>query len=454
MSMNLQRPQLALFLPFVALLSATCFAQPTGLRNQHSVCVPAGTPAAWRSDAPPLKSPDLSADGHVALRLCAPNAQSVGVIGAWNARKPMGDPLTRDAHGVWSISIGPLKPDMYTYSFFVDGVKTIDPSNVHSANGDVRIASFFIVGPPGAVSRLYEDENVPHGELAAVWYASKYVASPRRALVYTPPNYREGTKRYPVLYLLHGWGGDENEWPQLGRLAQIMDNLIAAHKIVPMIVVMPNGHSDRHAVPDISAPPSIAELAPLPPRGYDITPSITGIAKSVVYDLVPYVDRNFRTIPNSSSRAIGGLSMGGAQALYIGLNHPNKFAWVASFSGAIIAWPGAMAPAEMPVEKGASEPLIPHLNLNTAAITQNVPDLNESINGKLRLLYISCGGDDGLITSMNEFEAWLSAHKIHYTKKVIPGYGHVWSVWRKSLVDVAPSLFRPAPASGRTEPVK
>ena len=238
-----------------------------------------------------------------------------------------------------------MKPDLYAYSFVVDGVKTIDPSNVHSANDALRISSYFIVGGEGTESDWFENRNVPHGEVTAVWYSSGSVASPRRALVYTPPHYRDGGNRYPVLYLLHGWGGDENEWLELGRTAQIMDNLLSEHKIVPMIVVMPNGHHDRHSIPDFYPPPSIAQLAPLPPRGYDITPSITNIAQSVVDDLVPYVDQHFRTIATSSSRAVAGLSMGGGQALFIGLNHPELFAWIASFSGAIIAWPGALMPA-------------------------------------------------------------------------------------------------------------
>jgi enterochelin esterase-like enzyme len=220
-----------------------------------------------------------------------------------------------------------------------------------------------------------------------------------------------------------------------------MDNLLAARKIVPMIVVMPNGHHDRHAVPDISPPANTALLAPLPPKGYDIAPSITEIAKSVVDDLVPYVDQQFRTIPKSSSRAIAGLSMGGGQSLFIGLNHPDVFAWVASFSGAMIAWPGAMMPAKL---SGTSTtgPIIPQYNLNPQAISTNIPRLDESINSKLRLLYISCGLDDGLITSNKQFEDWLTEHKIHFTRDEVPGYAHVWSFWRKSLVEVAPLLFR------------
>lgn len=436
------RPYTSFLVALAVAFSLAGSAQSPNAPQQGSSCVPSGTLAAALSGTAPLQSPRIRPNGEVTLQFCAPEASSVRVLGDWNSKRPAGDPLAKDAQGIWSISIGPLTPDLYTYWFVVDGVKAIDPNNVHAANDAVRIASYFIVTAPGADSFLYENKNAPHGEVTAVWYSSKPIATPRRALVYTPPGYRSGSEHYPVLYLLHGWGGDENEWIELGRTAQIMDNLLAEHKIVPMIVVMPNGHHDRHSIPDISEPPSTAELAPLPPRGYDITPSITEIAKSVVGDLVPYVDQNFRTIPSSSSRAIAGLSMGGAQSTFIGLNHPDVFAWVASFSGAIIAWPEAMMAAEAPAQEGGAGPPIPRYRLNPDSITKNVPGLNEGINNKLRLLYISCGLDDGLIASNQQFEAWLTEHKIHFSHEEVPGYAHVWSFWRRSLVKVAPRLFR------------
>ncbi len=449
--MSIRRILFCLIAGFAALPSGVIRAQPSDSPRKVAGCIPAGTPAAWRSTVQPLQSPEVSPDSVVTLQFCAPDAHSVRVFGDWNAASPNGDRLQEDNRGIWSLSVGPLKPDLYTYWFLVDGVKTIDPNNVHSANDAARITSYFILSSQGSDSALYESRDVPHGRVSAVWYGSRSVASPRRALVYTPPGYDASVERYPVLYLLHGWGGDENEWIDLGRVTQIMDNLLASHKVVPMIVVMPNGHHDRHAVPDISSPPSTADLAPLPPRGYDITPSITEISRSVVYDLVPFVDHNFRTRPNSKSRAVAGLSMGGGQALFIGLNHPDMFAWVASFSGAVIAWPDAMIPDAAPVPSRGAEPVIPRYKLNTRAIEKDVPDLNDSINAKLRLLYISCGMDDGLLSSNEQFESLLSERKIGFVHHEVPGYAHVWSFWRRSLVDVAPLLFQPQPSLQRAK---
>lgn len=433
--------QALLLLVFAMSLTSTSRAQSDTV-SQPGMCAPAGSMAAWRSSAPPLISPEIGPDGRVTFRLCAPEATFVRVVGDWNTKNPSGDALTRNAQGVWSLSTEPLKPEYYGYWFTVDGVKTIDPDNVHSGNDAIRINSYFIVPGINSETSLYENTGVPHGDVTAVWYASKNVDTPRRALVYTPPNYRGSAQRYPVLYLLHGWGGDENEWLDLGRLSQIMDNLLAAGRITPMIVVMPNGHPDRHSIPDISPPDSIAVLGPLPPKDYDSSHNVQQIEQSIVNDLVPFVDRSFRTIPKSTSRAIVGLSMGGGQASFTGLSHPETFAWVGTFSGAIIMWPGAMAPAATPASSGSTELAIPKYGLNLDAVGRDLSNVNESLNGRLRLLYISCGLDDGLITSNEQFEGWLADRKVRFVHKEVPGYAHVWSFWRKSLVDVAPMLFR------------
>lgn len=198
-----------------ALLSAVCLAQSPTSAQPAGQCTPAGTPSSWQNHAQPLHSPELLPNGKVTLRFCAPDATSVRVLGDWNTKSPTGDPLTKDARGVWSITVGPMRPDLYTYWFLADGVKTIDPSNVHSAMDAARIVSYFIIAKPGTDSALYENKDVPHGEVTSIWYSSKFVASPRRALVYTPPGYRNGTERYPVLYLLHGWGEMRLSGPSL-----------------------------------------------------------------------------------------------------------------------------------------------------------------------------------------------------------------------------------------------
>ena len=215
--MILCRPYTGFLVVLAVAFSVAGIAQSPNLPRESGSCVPSGTLAAALSGVTPLQSPTILSNGEVTLQLCAPEASSVRVVGDWNSKLPTGTALTKNAQGVWSTSIGSLKPDLYTYCFLVDGVKTIDPNNVHSANDAVRIASYFIIAGPGAESLQYENQNVPHGEVTAVWYSSKSVASPRRTLVYTPPGYRTGAKRYPVLYLLHGWGGDENEWVELAE---------------------------------------------------------------------------------------------------------------------------------------------------------------------------------------------------------------------------------------------
>ena len=191
---------------------ATIFPAP-GLAQTapNTLCLPTGTVAAWRSNALPIVSPDISFDMKVTLRLCAPDAHTVRVFGDWNQSSADGSALSRDGHGVWSTSVGPVKPDLYQYYFTVDGVKTIDPANVHSGNDAVRITSYFIVSGDDFDTALYESRNVPHGDVISVWYPSKTISTSRRALIYTPPDYRASKRRYPVLYLFHGWGGDENE---------------------------------------------------------------------------------------------------------------------------------------------------------------------------------------------------------------------------------------------------
>jgi enterochelin esterase family protein len=211
-----------------------------------------------------------------------------------------------------------------------------------------------------------------------------------------------------------------------------------------MIVVMPNGHPNQAAAADVFSPPD-PSLLPFPRASQSVLDAhITEISDSLVTDVVPFVEKNFRVKPSRENRAVAGLSMGGGQALYVGLNHLDQFAWIASFSGAFILWPGGMV-QPLPSQT-SSDPNLrtfqPSLNLQ--AVPKNFPNLNAKDNPKIRLFYISCGTEDGLIKSNREFKGWLKSHGIQFVDVETPGYAHVWSYWRVSVLDLVPRLFTAA----------
>lgn len=258
--------------------------------------------------------------------------------------------------------------------------------------------------------------------------------------MYTPPGYETSRARYPVLYLLHGWGGDEDEWSSYGQTATIMDNLIATGKTKPMIVVMPNGHTTQAAARNIL----FASTTPKASLMTELSLPYALFPNSLLNDVIPFVEKTYRVIPDRKHRAIAGLSMGGALAAFTGLNNVDRFAWVASFSGALVLWPNAMVRTTLPPGSerhglGAGQ------GLNMIAVAEDFPLLDEEVNSQLRLLYISVGMDDGLIDANREFKEWLKSKNIEFVDVETPGYAHVWSLWRKNLADVAPRLFQPAP---------
>jgi enterochelin esterase-like enzyme len=269
------------------------------------------TAQAPRPGPPPITSPEVLPDGRVTFRLLAPEATSVSVSGDW----PGGidrttTPMAKDGEGVWSATVGPLKPEFWIYTFTVNGVTTLDPRNVNTRRNTSRIENTLLV--PGAESADYTVNGVPHGTVSLQWYASPTVGATRRAYVYTPPGYESGTERYPVLYLLHGGSGDEDAWSSCGRASQILDNLIAQGRAKPMIVVMPNGNTTRIAAPDlVPAPPALP--ANQDPGRFPRFP------ESLVKDLIPFIDKTYRTRSDRESRAVAGLSVGGAQTLYAAL---------------------------------------------------------------------------------------------------------------------------------------
>lgn len=369
----------------------------------------------------PLVSPVVNKDSSVTFSLLAPRATEVKLNGDWPKGKNVD--MTRDDKGVWSVTVGPLEPELWQYTFSVDGVRMLDLMNANV----VRDGLFFLdtVLIPGPESSDYQINDIPHGTLSIVWFPSPTLSMSRRMYVYTPAGYEKGTSRYPVLYLLHGLTGDEDAWTTLAKVPQIMDSVTSKDKVKPMIVVMPNANAQQ---------PAAQNMVPLTPdlTGFPgMTVSMVRFPASLVKDIVPFVDKTYRTIARRESRAIAGLSMGGALAVQIGLNNLDSFAWVGSFSGAFIAWPSSIVPS------AAGGP--PRLDLT--GVEKTFPNLVGS-KTKSTFLYLSCGLDDGLLSSNRQLKDWLKSRGVGFVDVETPGYAHVWSFWRVSLKDYASRLFR------------
>lgn len=383
---------------------------------------------------PPVVSPEILADGRVTFRLLAPEATSVSVSGDWpGGIESTTTPMVKGENGVWSATVGPLKPEFWIYTFSVDGVTTLDPRNIMTRRNTLRIENTLLV--PGPESADYMVNAVPHGTASLQWYASPTVNATRRAYVYTPPGYENGTQRYPVLYLLHGGSGDEDAWSSCGRATQILDNLIAQGRAKPMIVVMPNANTTRIAAPDlVPAPPALP--ANRDPGRFPRFP------ESLVRDLVPFIDRAYRTRTDRESRAIAGLSVGGAQTLYTAFNNLDLFAWVAAFSGGYPVMPGVAI--DVPPPPNAASLKGPDLtkSLDPEKFAALLPQLNAGANDRLRLLYISIGTADTLMTTHGVVKQVLKDKGVKYMLVEFPGYIHEWPVWRVSLRDLLPRLFQ------------
>ncbi len=376
---------------------------------------------------PRIVSPEIVGNS-VTFRLNAPDASSVSVSGSWKSAE-RSVTMVNDT-GVWSATISGLSPDLYNYTFSVDGVGMIDPANSqHIIRDGSRYMSIFII--PGTESEMYASViDIPHGDLEKVWYESPSLEMTRRMYVYTPAGYDDSNRKYPVFYLLHGAGGDEDAWSSMGRACQIMDNLIAAGKAEPMIVVMTNGNANQAAA-RVDYPVARDQGGM---RGFG---SAGLFEKSILDDVIPYIDSHYRTSTNREHRAIAGLSMGGAQTTYAALNHIDQFAWVGSFSGAFVLWPNARAEGS-PRGPGRGPEL-----LSLEAIENQVfPNLNSSVNSELDLLYIAIGEDDFLFEANRQFKDWLIEKQIDFVDIDTPGYAHEWSYWRICLVDFAGRLFK------------
>jgi enterochelin esterase-like enzyme len=367
-----------------------------------------GAAGPGRFGGPTVKSPEVSADGHITFRLRAPNAQEVFVN--FSGRTAM----TKDDQGVWSVTTAKAyEPDYYGYTFIVDGVTLPDPSNP-AVKSSVTGGFECLVHVPGPSSLSWEWNDVPHGAVSHHFYHSAIVGDDRDFYVYTPPNYNARTK-YPVLYLLHGLSDDASGWTTAGRANVILDNLIAQGKAKPMIMVNTLGYG----VPD--AWRSLGPVLSEPEKQFG------NFSKSVLDEVMPMVEKDYSVATGRNSRAVAGLSMGGAETFYIGLNHMDKFSYIAGMSSAFVMYPGAGG--------GRGAPL------SSSVFTNAFPNLDAAAAAKLNLLYIACGTDDGLLGVNRQFKEFLKSKNIPFQDVETPG-AHTWMVWRRNLTEIAPLLFR------------
>ncbi|MGB3799425.1 MAG: alpha/beta hydrolase-fold protein [Lewinella sp.] len=357
---------------------------------------------------PQARSPQVHADGRVTFEYLAPEAETVLLDGGQFGARDL--PMEMDTNGIWRVTYGPIKPDIYPYAFKVDGILVQDPANpAYFPNERFRGS---LVDVPADTSLIHDLRDVPHGTVTYAYYPS-LAGSTGRLLVYTPPGYDEDTgRRYPVYYLVSGTTDTEETWYKAGRANYILDNLIAEGRAEPMIVVMPYGNpaatvAEQQLAPKPDDPPreSEAAVARIDQFGEDLTENV-----------IPYIDATYRTRTDRESRAIGGFSRGGGQTLQTAFGHPDTFAWVCSYSAYL--------------DRGLMESRF-------SALTDDAAATNES----LRLLWLSVGDEDFLYEDVQDFMASLDEHGVDY-RKYISGGGHTWMNTKDYLARTAQLLFR------------
>ena len=389
-----------------ALSAVPALAQPAPAPRTD--CRPQGlftAPAAW-------KSVEQLADGRVTFRICAPEANEVRVVSndideaiptGFQPGSARGLAMAKDSMGLWSTTTAvPVPPDTYRFAFEVDGVKVPDPQGTSFSHERVGTNSTFETTGPEGEFQIWKP-GVPHGAVSRIDYWSDALGRQRTAMVYTPPDYMSGAERYPVLYLVHGAGDSYDSWTSVGRAHLILDNLIAAGKTKPMIVVMPFGHTpDR---PDANGGGNML--------------ANTDFGDDLIGSLIPYVDANFRTLADEENRAMAGLSMGGSHTLRFGLTHPELFDHVGIFS--------------MGLGLQGNNQVSAYEQANDAALKQAAQDLD--------LVYYAMGKDDFLYNTVAPTRAMLDKYGIEHVYNETAG-GHTWINWRRYLADFAPRLFR------------
>ena len=367
-----------------------------------------------------LVSPEINPDHSVTFRLFAPKAVMVQLTGDFLPTRPIeyemgGQKLTYDAPGIvdlkegpggiWTYTSAPLEGELYSYSFLVDGRKAMDPSNVYQ-NRDIATWTniFTLSAKQGDKGWYYEVHDVPHGSLAHVWYDSPTLGTQRRLSVYTPAGYEDNPKaKYPVLYLLHGSGGDEDAWTDLGRTAQILDNLIAEGKAKPMIVVMPNGVWFNQAAPG-------AAVNMFQPTMQNSRSQSTIEVENSFPDIMNFIEKHYHVAKGYANTAVAGLSMGGRQSCMLSMHYPNRFGYVGLFSG-------------------------------VATTEDNEAALDAVFAAHPKLYWIGCGKADGIMAGSRKLKEWCDAKGYPVTLYESEG-GHIWRNWREYLTIFAQQLFK------------
>jgi enterochelin esterase family protein len=373
-----------------------------------SVSPAAQAPAGQRRGGrggPVVVSPEIGPDRTITFRYLAPNATQVTVNDDTDGTP---HPMTKDANGVWSVTVGPVAPDIYTYAFNVDGVIAVDPRNTNVKMGYGNFGPVSTVEVPGDGPQFYDVKDVPHGTVSILPYVSKTLGVARTAWVYTPPGYQDGGN-YPVLYLLHGAGDIESGWTLIGRANNILDNLIAEGRAKPMVVVMPLGYT----IQSFYAGPT--KSAPTPAGGAPAPGALSLVGQDLLNDLLPLVETSFKVSTRVDDRAIGGLSMGGGQSMNIAFNSPELFRYLV-----------LMSPAAG----------------NAAQTYAEVLEAPAKLNDQFKLFWMAVGENDTLTGPGDRaLHEALETAGVKHTWLLTPGR-HEWTVWRHHLHDVAPLLFQ------------
>tara|TARA_R110000868_G_scaffold304437_3_gene564983 strand:+ start:3093 stop:4250 length:1158 start_codon:yes stop_codon:yes gene_type:complete len=358
---------------------------------------------------PPVNSPEIHDDGTVTFRLRAPQADSVILYGTWMSGGGDVEYLEKGEGDIWEYTTDVLAPEYYNYSYYVNSAKVLDPHNPHTVRDGVNYFSAFMLKGKGV--NHYALNDVPHGNLTKDWYESPTLEMERLMYVYTPAGYETSGKNYPVLYLLHGGGGDEDAWTTMGRAPHILDNLIAEGKIEPMIVVMTNGNSDQ-----------IKALKRVESPEQGVSSMANGLfEESLINDVIPYIEKNYRAISKRESRAVTGLSMGGIQTQKLALLYPNTFYYYGVQSMGII-----------------EQDSFVQANVLKDLTDEHIQKLMDSDYG---LYWIACGTQDFLFESVNNMREIFDGYGVEY-EYFETGGGHSWDRWRVYLTEFSQMIFK------------